>query len=132
VISFAAVGVGFPTFAPAATLNDVGKVPATLRENPEDFDHLIGIGIQDLQSLLGSEIAILVQDLVNWTLETSRRPPHAKRPLQNIESLEEARAILSSLLWLPPPALTVLVGDPRVHVWPQDCMFLSIWLALIL
>jgi hypothetical protein len=93
-------------------------VSATLRENPEDFDHLIGIGFQDLQSLLGSEMAILVQDLVNWAVETSKAPPLTKRPLENIESLGKARAILSSLLWLPPPAPTVLVGDPKIHVWP--------------
>ena len=132
----AAVGVGFPTFAPtgftAITLNDVGKVPAILRENPEDFGHLIGIGFQGLQSLLGSEMTILVQDLVNWALEASKASPLTTRPLENIESLGNARAILSSLLWLPPPAPTVLVGDLKAHIWPQDCKFLSIRLALIL
>ena len=46
---------------PASTLNDVGKVPTTHRENPEDFGHLIGISFQDLQSPLGSEMAILVK-----------------------------------------------------------------------
>jgi hypothetical protein len=77
-------------------------------------------------------MAILVQDLVNWAVETSKAPPLTKRPLENIESLEKARAILFSLLWLPPLAPTVLVGDPKIHVWPQDCRFLSIRLALIL
>jgi hypothetical protein len=40
-------------FAPAVfiatTLNDVGKVPVTLREKPEDFDHLISIGFQEIR-----------------------------------------------------------------------------------
>jgi hypothetical protein len=76
-------------------------------------------------------MAILFQDLVNWALETSKAPPLTKRPLENIEILEKARAILSSLLWPPPPAPTVLVGDPKVHVWRQNCRFLSIQLVSI-
>jgi hypothetical protein len=92
-----------------------------------------GVGFQAVLSMMGGDLAILVQAVVKWAQEAEPTFGAGHTADEVPGSLySRASDLLMSLLWLPPPPPTVLIGEQRINITVYDCRVPCVRFALIM
>ncbi len=103
--------------------------PRSVQDSPGSM----AVGFEGSLEMFGGDLATLVQAVVIWARE-------AQQIFQSDQQAEEilaklystANDLLMSMLWLPPPSPTVLIGEQRVNITVYDCRVPCVRFALVL